>query len=208
MPSSTPSEREITQTPTADDLIRSVMTEQKRVTSRNALPELEPAEPSPSDAEKALGAKRKTTLKSRKRLSVEGAMARVRSYRPKRSHILLAVLALIMYFRPFLIPVLILINLLVGLIIYLSLGPDRAHEHLAAAWGWLVRNRPKRAEKLRGMADRFALRFDAFLDRLPDRWAEKLALPDFSQSAQAQSKLEDRPDPFDRLQKTPEVYRG
>lgn len=119
----------------------------------------------------------------------------LRSYRPTRKHITLAVLAGIMLYRPLLIPLVLLLVFWVVLIAYLSLGPDRWAEILSNGWLRLKARRPALAERLRLKADRAAEKWDKILDRLPEAWAERLALPDFSD----QPDPEDRPDPFDRL---------
>lgn len=193
----------------ADELIRSVMIEQKRVKSREVLPELEPVEetrePAPRMARKAARTAPKGAYQPDART---GIVDRIKAYRPSRKHIFLVVLAGVVIWRPWLVPGILFVTFWIGLIVYLTLGPDRTMEKLSAVWTWLQRTRPETAEKLRDSADRFALKFDALLERLPDRWAERLALPDFSQPSDAQVKMDEATDPFDRLKPLPEVYRG
>jgi hypothetical protein len=52
---------------------------------------------------------------------------------------------------------------------------------LARRWQRFAARRPAKAERLRKVADRLALAFDRVLDMLPGSWADRLALPDFSQ---------------------------
>lgn len=113
----------------------------------------------------------------------------------RKKHVVYALLAFIVLTRPLLLPLVLLVLFWVVLIVYLSLGPDRARELVVANWLRLQKRNPKLAERLRQRADRFAERFDRVLDWLPERWAEKLSLPDFSKT----SDLDSRPDPFDRL---------
>ena len=75
------------------------------------------------------------------------------------------------------------------------------------AWDKLAQRNPALAEKLRQRGDRFALRFDAMLDKLPNKLAENLAMPDLSAPVRSDVDLDAEPDPFDKL-KLPEVYRG
>lgn len=119
----------------------------------------------------------------------------LRTYRPTRKHIVLAILAALVLYRPLLVPLIALLLIWVVLIAYLTLGPDRWGEILGGAWRRLHERRPELAERVRQRADRFAERFDRFLDLLPEAWAERLALPDFSPEPED----DDRPDPFDRL---------
>jgi len=192
----------------ADDLIRSVMADQRRDVNRNALPALEPvAEPTGRAARKVAAKAEKKNAKPQRKAT--GALiARIKGYRPTRRHIFWAVVAVIVIWRPWLIPGLLFVAFWVGLIAYLTLGPDRIAEWCAASWEKLSRRKPALAERLRQRADTFALKFDALLERLPDKWAEKLALPDLSQAGTSQNDLDERPDPFDKLKDTPEVYRG
>lgn len=120
----------------------------------------------------------------------------LRNYRPTRKHIAFAVIAGLVLYRPLMVPLVALLLVWLVLIAYLTLGPDRWGEILGGAWQRLHARRPELAERVRQRADRFAEKFDRVLDRLPDAWAERLALPDFSNPSEAD---EDKPDPFDRL---------
>ncbi|MEO1139934.1 MAG: hypothetical protein AAFW87_10805 [Pseudomonadota bacterium] len=128
-----------------------------------------------------------------RRLPIPGWL---RNYRPTRKHIALAVLAGLMVYRPLLVPLVILLVFWLVLIAYLTIGPDRWGEILTNAWLRLSASRPELAERIRKRADVFAVKFDKFLDRLPESWADRLALPDFSVKLDGE---DDRPDPFDRL---------
>ncbi|MFN3210814.1 MAG: hypothetical protein ACE369_17790 [Roseovarius sp.] len=125
-----------------------------------------------------------------------GLARRVMWYRPTRKHIALAAVAALVLYRPLMVPLLALVAVWVVLIAYLTLGPDRWTEILVNAWLRLQARRPELAERVRLRADRFAEGFDRVLDRLPEAWAERLALPDFTAHTQMD---EDAPDPFDRL---------
>lgn len=197
---------------TTEGLIRSMMVEQKAESSRASLPDLAPVEHGEFDrpaAAKEHSKARKATVAPRRRStgSIQHLKAKILAYRPTRSHILWALVLLVVIWSPWLIPGLLFVAFWVALIAYLTVGYDRMMEWLSSAWYRLGEANPDLIEKLRTRADAFALRFDAFLDRLPESWAEKLALPDMSAQRAEQDALDDRPDPFDRL-KTPEVYRG
>lgn len=211
MPSKSPVTSEPKQNPSADDLIRSVMAAQKREVNRQALPPLEPAEPEGRGdvymTRQSPSARLMARL-TRRRRPAKGHLARIRAYRPKRGHVVLAALALGLYLWPLLILGSLVLIILIGLIYYLSMGPDKIGEQMRGAWDWLQRNHPDRAERLRLRSDCFALKLDRILDRLPDHWADKLALPDFSQPSEQKRNLDDLPDPFERLKRLPEVYRG
>lgn len=196
----------------ADDLIRSIMVDEKREYKRQSLPELEPVDVAPlPETEPQPKSKAPKSRKSKSRgpagFSVEHLKQRVLSYRPTRKHISLALLAFVVFMRPWLIPGLLFVAFWVALVAYLTLGHDRMAEILSSGWQKLATRKPETAKALRHRADMFALRFDALLSKLPDSWAEKLALPDLSQSSEDDEKLDELPDPFDRL-KLPEVYRG
>lgn len=196
-----------------EQLIRSVMVEQKTENQRKAFPTLEPADavPMPSNDipyEALSEPQANSHAKPRKAKRTPGTgMLSLRGYRPKKSHIFWVIIALVFILRPWLIPGLIFLGFWVGLIVYLTAGPDRLEHWFQSVWAFLERKSPERANRLRQRADAIALRLDSLLDKLPDSWAEKLALPDFANSSTSASAFDDRPDPFDRL-KTPEVYRG
>ena len=106
-------------------LIQSVMSDQKRVTSRMTLPELEPVEAeevtsAPRAQMQHSSAQRDTHMTERRSLK-----GRIRTYRPTRKHIVLAVVALVIVLRPWLIPGIMFDTFWVGLIAWLTLGPDR-----------------------------------------------------------------------------------
>lgn len=186
-----------------DSLIKSVMTDQKRVSSREVLPELEPADGEYGDQPQV----HKTRASKRKMRAGGSLKDRITAYRPTRKHLLIAGVVLVMLIRPWLIPGILFVTFWVVLIAWLTLGPDRIMEWMGNAWDRLSTRNPAMAERMRQRGDAFALRFDAMLDKLPDSWAEKLALPDMSRPIEADKDLSAEPDPFDKL-KLPEVYRG
>lgn len=192
-----------------DGLIHSVMIEQKAEANRASFPDLAPIESEAGVSAQNRPKTRGSTKAPRRKSSFIPAELKKRmfSYRPKRKHVLWALVLLVVVWRPWLIPGALFVSFWVALIIYLTVGSDRFLEWMSSAWYRFVNANPERAEKLRARADAFALRFDAFLDRLPESWAEKLALPDLSAQRAEQEALNERPDPFERL-KTPEVYRG
>ena len=122
---------------------------------------------------------------------------RVRGYRPTRLHIFLAVFALIMWLRPWLIPSILLLSLLVLVISYLTVGPDRFAELVVAGWQRLHRWRPELAETVRLRYEAASARLDAFLRRLPGGWGERVNVPGVARSETAA--MDDAPDPFERL---------
>ena len=200
---------------TADRLIQRMMLDQKREMNRKSLPEIAPSEPESAPAPEA------GTVRHSRKVSKQvaegifdhddsepdaappsrlpGILTRVKTYRPSRRTLVLCGLAAIVIWRPLLIPSLVLIFVLVTAIAYLTLGHDRFFEILSARWMRFAERRPAMAEGFRRRADGMALRWDAILDRLPEKWAGRLALPDFSDAGADQMKLDDAPDPFDRL---------
>ena len=200
---------------TADVLIREVMIEQKRRDSHDALPDLETDTPETQAA--PIKHPRRMLRKTRAVPSDENAQntaglpsralsslfSAVGSYRPSRRHLIFAVLAAIMYFRPWLIPITLFIAFWCVLIGYLTLGPDRVAELVVGAWQRLHARRPELAETLRQRAEATATRIDAALDRVPGSWTDGLHVPDFSAP---DPEVENRPDPFERLAN--EAQRG
>ena len=195
-----------------DLLVRSLVVEQKREESPKRLPPLAPPDPAPQAAKEVDGAPRDPAPRrpgkgrpmrlrpTLRRLPRPRLPAALRGVRPKRRHLAFAALALVILLWPLLIPGVLFVAFWLGLIAYLTLGPERCAEIAAGLWARFEARAPRRAERLRDRADRFAERFDRLLDRLPEPWAERLALPDFSASTRAGP---ERPDPFDRLVSEP-----
>ena len=181
-----------------DDLIRQVMTEQKREENLKVLPELEPQvhleqSPAADMPEPPTGSVNKVPPE-RRGLRLRNRLGHIR---PTRRQIGLAAIVLVAIWRPWLIPLTLLTGLLLVAICYLTLGHDRWAELWAAGWQRFCARWPDRAEAVRRRADALALKWDAVLDRLPEAWADRLGLPDLS--GHGQSAPEDAPDPFDRL---------
>ena len=204
MPNTTaPSRRQRPHDPSSEELIHVIMTQAKRETNRNSFPELAPAEPQAETPRKPAAAPARGAKRSLR--------ARILGYRPSRRPLVLTavalVAALVVMLRPWLIPAILFVTFWVGLIAYLTLGHDRVVEMLTTAWDRFAARWPGRADALRHRADAFALKFDAFLEKLPKSWAKKLVLRDLSEPADTGPSLDDLPDPFEKL-KMPEVYRG
>ena len=205
---------------TADILIRQMMVAQKREVSREVLPELVPgadeADAEPIKHPRKLFQKARTTDKPKAqskpeakmgpakfKRNLKNAVAYVGSYRPSRKFAFFALIAAVVYVRPWLIPITLFVAFWVVLIGYLTLGPDRVAELVVGAWQKLHARRPELAENIRHRAQAMAERIDAVLDRMPGSWSDQIHVPDFSPN---QNIAADRPDPFDRLAK--EAQRG
>ncbi len=126
-------------------------------------------------------------------------VAKVIAYRPTAKHIVFAILALVVFFRPWLIPISIFALLLLLAIIWLSLGPDRISELVYGRWLGIQARNPERAEKIRHRFQAIVKRVNTVLSRVPGRWAVRLRLPDYSSDDQTQDQLREGPDPFEKL---------
>lgn len=116
-----------------------------------------------------------------------------------RGPVVLGVLVLLVIWKPGLVLAVVMAPVILMVIAYLTVGHDRIAEISADRWRRFEARWPKRAERLRKRADALALTWDTVLDRLPESWAERLALPDVSRSGGLS--LDDAPDPFERLAK-------
>ena len=112
---------------------------------------------------------------------------------------LLGLLALVVIWKPWVTLALVVLPVSLLGVAYLTVGHDRAAEICADLWRKFEARWPMRAERLRVRLDAVALAWDIVLDRLPESWADRLALPDFSGAGAGVSL--DGPDPFDRLSK-------
>ncbi len=120
-----------------------------------------------------------------------GLVDRLQGYRPTIAHGALGVFALLVLFRPWLI---IGIAFLFGLIlvgVLLILGYDGFWQGVMRLSRWYASRRPSRAAVMHERLDRFAVRWDSFLDRFPEGSVDGLYLPDFGGLAAADRRHED-----------------
>lgn len=120
------------------------------------------------------------------------------SWLTRRRMILLALVGFVIWW-PVLVLSVLVSAVVVLAIIYVTLGHDRFVEVAQKRWKRFAQRRPERAARLRQKADALALHWDKVLDRLPEHWANRLALPDFANTVDAQINLDEAPDPFERL---------
>lgn len=168
----------------ARDMIRKVMQEDDRPTRHKRLPKLEPPEPAPARARRR-GRDRAANAAPRRR------------YRLRAGHVWLLAIALVMVWKPLLLPLIVLVAFWIALVCYLTLGHERVAAACARMWSRFAARWPARAARVRHRGDALALWWDGVLDRLPEKWAARLALPDLS--GDAPGLPEDAPDPFERL---------
>ncbi len=114
--------------------------------------------------------------------------ARVRGYRPKPKHIILVSLALLVFFRPWLVIGLLFLFAFVLAAVFLILGYDGFWRRVMQVSRWYARKHPSRSVELHRKLDNFAMRFDAFLDRFPEGSVDGLYLPDFGDLAEADAR--------------------
>lgn len=114
--------------------------------------------------------------------------ARLKVYRLTRRHVAMAVLVVLALWRPWLLVAMVGLPMLIVAGIFAVVGHDRFWAGVLRGYRRLHARNPARAERLRSRADRFALRWDAVLDRFPDGTVDALYLPDLNslQEAQAQ----------------------
>ena len=134
--------------------------------------------------------------------------AKLKSYRPTRKHIGFAVLAVIVFLRPWLIPITVLALLVLAVIVWLSLGPDRVSEFVYAQWLRLRARNPERAEKIRRRYQTGVTRINKALSWIPGKWAKQMRLRDYSDEEQHQAEIYTLPDPFERLADDPAQQPG
>jgi len=117
----------------------------------------------------------------------------------RRRLLIAAPFALVMVWKPWLIPGLLILCFGIVIALFAVLGSERLSDAFIRFYLWLNLRNPERAERVRDRADRLAMRLDALLDRLPERWTDGLYMPDFSRASLTGETLDARPDPFDRI---------
>ena len=113
---------------------------------------------------------------------------RVRGYRPTPKHITLAALAILVFFRPGLVIAIVLLALLLFVGIFLVLGYDGFWQRGMAMARWYARRNPARSAELHAKLDRFAMKWDAVLDRFPEGTVDGLDPPDFQELQAAEDR--------------------
>ncbi len=166
-----------------DHMIRALVVAEKRSAKRHAFPELEPPVEAPV---------------ARRRSRAGSGRRALRSALPRPRHILLLGAVVLVFLYPLAAAAVVVLPLCIGFVVYLTLGPDRSAEGLAALWNLIDRRRPTLALSLQQRGNALALKFDALVDRLPEPWADALARPDLAQTIRG-IPTDTGPDPFDRL---------
>lgn len=190
--------------------IRSLMAEEKPLPARQERPEPEPipftaepsqrpetgkarpgfvplAEPDAAPQPAAVKKKRKPSASAGR---ISEAKARLLAYRPTPRHIVLAGFALLVLFRPWLLFGLFMIFLAFMVGIFLVLGYDGFWRRTMGLVSWYARRRPSRSAAIHQKLDRFAMKWDAILDRFPEGTVDGLYLPDFGELAEAERRHE------------------
>lgn len=115
-------------------------------------------------------------------------MSRVRGYRPKPAHLALGAFAILVVTRPWLVLGLTFLFLFIMVGVFLMVGYDGFWQGVMKANRWYANRRPSRAAVLHARLDRFAMRWDAVLDRFPEGTVDGLYLPDFGEMAIAEQR--------------------
>ncbi|MGJ8629192.1 MAG: hypothetical protein ACSHXB_19710 [Sulfitobacter sp.] len=130
--------------------------------------------------------------KSKKKIPQNSIIARVKAsilgYRPSAKHIVLACLALLIVFRPWLVLGILFLSLFIVMGIFLILGYDGFWRRGMGLARWYARRRPQRSAELHRKLDSFAMKWDAVLDRFPEGSVDGLYLPDFGDLAEAEAR--------------------
>lgn len=114
-----------------------------------------------------------------------GLLDRIRAYRPPISHMVMAAFVLLVVLRPWLVFGLMVFFIIVMIGVFLIAGYDGFWHGVVKVSGWYAKRRPSRAVVLHDRLDRFAVRWDAILDRFPEGTVDGLYLPDFAELATA-----------------------
>lgn len=158
----------------------------------NSFPKIEHITELPEHTAKASIAKAKRTRMPGSRFALEGKLdslkARVKEYRPTPRQIVLASLALIVFFRPWLVLGLLFLGMFVLLGVFLILGYDGFWRRAMGVGRWHARRHPERSVELHQKLDAFAMKWDAILDRFPEGSVDGLYLPDFGEIAEADAR--------------------
>ncbi|MEM9911526.1 MAG: hypothetical protein AAF922_12150 [Pseudomonadota bacterium] len=87
--------------------------------------------------------------------------------------------------------------MLLALVLYFSLGPDRVRDLVLERYARLKARDPEAAARLRGRAAKASQALGNVVDRLPESWTRGLYLPDFEEPDEGSERWTS--DPFERL---------
>lgn len=108
---------------------------------------------------------------------------RFTGYRPKLRHLLSFGAIALLLFRPVLVIGLFILSLMVLVGVVLIVGYDVFWIRMAAVARWYAGRNPEKAAAFHGKLDRFAMKWDSFLDRFPEGSVDGFYLPDLNDSA-------------------------
>lgn len=117
-----------------------------------------------------------------------GIIDRIKGYRPTPAHIAIGAFALLVLLRPWLVFGLAFLLAIILVGVFLIVGYDGFWKGVMKAGRWYAKRRPERAAVLNTRLDRFAMRWDAILDRFPEGSVDGLYLPDFGELAVAEQR--------------------
>ncbi|WP_299723059.1 hypothetical protein [uncultured Tateyamaria sp.] len=122
-------------------------------------------------------------VRKRRTNHVAGLVARVvrpvRDFRPTTRHLALASLALLVVLRPHWFVISGVLMAALAIAGFLLIGSDRIWRGVMAYLTRVEGRDPERAAQFRARLDRFACRWDGFLDMFPDGMVDSLYMPDF-----------------------------
>lgn len=123
------------------------------------------------------------SAKKSQRYTVEEAVppgkSWLKSYRPKVAHVTIAALLVLVLFRPWLMVGLAVTALFLLIVSLLILGYDGFWKSVMSVSRWYASKRPSEAGEMHARLERFAAKWDAFLDNFPDGTVDGLYMPEF-----------------------------
>lgn len=142
-----------------------------------------PAEPLVSEADYAPQAPR-----ARKPGRIAALKARIFGYRPTPKHVLWAIAALVIFFRPWLVFTIIVLFAALLVSVFLIMGYEGFWRRVILSVRWYEARRPEKGAQVRAKLDAFAMRWDAILDMFPEGTVDALYLPDLNDIAEAEER--------------------
>ncbi len=120
-----------------------------------------------------------------------GLLEQIKAYRPTRAHLALAAFAVLVLLRPWLVVGILFLTCFIMVGVLLITGYDGFWHGVIRVSQWYIKRRPERAGPVYQKLDRFAVRWDAILDRFPEGSVDGLYLPDFGALATADQRHEE-----------------
>lgn len=157
--------------------------EPRQMRSEPAMPDMQPVERSAARFEEV---RPQSDVSNRRGGMISQMKSRATGYRPTRKHLIIGAAAVLLLLRPWLVVGLVFLLVMTIVCVFLIVGYDGFWQRVVGLGRWYAARNPEKADRLNQKLDRFAMKWDSFLDRFPEGTVDGLYLPDLADLAKAE----------------------